>query len=38
MNSILDGRPFAEAVDTGYHQAVQSLWQEFAQAGMGGGR
>jgi hypothetical protein len=31
MNAILDGRPFVEAVDTGYHQDVQSLWQQFAQ-------
>jgi hypothetical protein len=33
MNAILDGRPFVEAVDTGYHQDVQSLWQKFAAAG-----
>jgi hypothetical protein len=31
MNAVLDGRPFVEAVDTGYHQDVQSLWQKFAQ-------
>jgi hypothetical protein len=31
MNAILDGRPFVEAVDTGYHQDVQSLWQKFAE-------
>jgi hypothetical protein len=31
MNAILDGRPFVEAVDTGYHRDVQSLWQQFAQ-------
>jgi hypothetical protein len=31
MNAILDGRPFVEAVDTGYRQDVQSLWQKFAQ-------
>jgi hypothetical protein len=31
MNAILDGRPFVEAVDTGYHQNVQSLWQQFAR-------
>jgi hypothetical protein len=31
MNAILDGRPFAEALDTGYHQDVQSLWRKFAQ-------
>jgi hypothetical protein len=33
MNAILDGRPFVEALDTGYHQDVQSLWQKFATAG-----
>jgi hypothetical protein len=33
MNAILDGRPFAEALDTAYHQDVQSLWQKFATAG-----
>jgi hypothetical protein len=32
MNAVLDGRPFVEAVDTGYHQDVQSLWQKFATA------
>jgi hypothetical protein len=31
INAILDGRPFAKAVDTGYHRDVQSLWQKFAQ-------
>ena len=31
MNAILDGRPFVEAVDAGYHQDAQSLWQKFAQ-------
>jgi hypothetical protein len=31
MNAILDGRPFVEAMDTGYHQDVQSLWRQFAQ-------
>jgi hypothetical protein len=36
MNAILDGRPFVEAVDTGYHQDVQSLWQKFATAGTEG--
>ena len=30
MNAILDGRPFVEAVDVGYHQDVRSLWQKFA--------
>jgi hypothetical protein len=33
MNAILDGRPFVEAVDAGYHQDVQSLWQKFATIG-----
>jgi hypothetical protein len=32
MSAILDGRPFVEALDTGYHQDVQSLWQQFATA------
>jgi hypothetical protein len=32
MNAILDRRSFAEAVDTGYHRDVRSLWREFAQA------
>jgi hypothetical protein len=36
MNAILDGRPFVEAVDTGYHQDVHSLWQKFAQSGAEG--
>jgi len=36
MNAILDGRPFVEAVDTGYQQDVQSLWQKFAQTGAEG--
>jgi hypothetical protein len=31
MNAVLDGRPFVEAVDAGYHQDLQSLWQRFAQ-------
>lgn len=31
MNAILDGRSFVEALDTGYHRDVRSLWQEFAQ-------
>jgi hypothetical protein len=30
MNAILDGRPFVEAVDVGYHQDVRALWQKFA--------
>jgi hypothetical protein len=32
MNAILDGRPFVEAVDDGYHQDVYALWQKFAPA------
>jgi hypothetical protein len=36
MNAILDGRPFVEAVDTGYRQDVQSLWQKFAEVSAGG--
>jgi hypothetical protein len=36
MNAILDGRRFVAAVDTGYHQDVQSLWQKFATASTGG--
>jgi hypothetical protein len=36
MNAILDGRPFVEAVNAGYHQDVQSLWQKFATAGAEG--
>ena len=30
MNAVLDGRPFVEAVDAGYHQDVHALWQKFA--------
>lgn len=33
MDAILDGRPFVQAVDAGYHQDVHSLWQKFAQTG-----
>jgi hypothetical protein len=33
MNSILDRRPFVEAVDVGYRRDLYALWQEFAQAG-----
>ena len=36
MNAILDGRPFAEAVDVAYRQDVHSLWQKFAHAGAEG--
>jgi hypothetical protein len=35
MNAILDGRPFVEAVDAGYHQDVHALWQAFAQTSAG---
>lgn len=31
MNAILDGRPFADAVTTGYESDVQTLWLRFAQ-------
>ena len=30
MNAVLDGRPFPEAVDAGYHQDVHALWEKFA--------
>jgi hypothetical protein len=33
MESILDGRSFVQAVDAGYHQDVQALWQKFTQTG-----
>jgi hypothetical protein len=33
MNAILDGRPFAEAVESGYGRDVNALWQKFAQSG-----
>jgi hypothetical protein len=33
MDAILDGRPFAQAIDVGYHQDTRSLWQKFAQTG-----
>jgi hypothetical protein len=32
MNTILDGRAFAEAVDVGYHNDVRSLWQQFIKS------
>jgi hypothetical protein len=32
MNAILEGHPFVEAVNVGYQQDVQSLWQKFVQA------
>src|SRR5262249_5262990 len=31
MNAILDGRPFAEAITTGYETDLQILWLRFAQ-------
>jgi hypothetical protein len=33
MDAILDGRPFVQAVDAGYHQNPRSLWQKFVQSG-----
>jgi hypothetical protein len=32
MNAILDDRPFAEAVTTGYETDLPTLWSRFAQA------
>jgi hypothetical protein len=32
MNAILDGRPFAEAVTTGYETVPEILWSRFVQA------
>jgi hypothetical protein len=32
MNTILDGRAFAEAVDVGYHDDLRSLWQQFVKS------
>ena len=32
MNAILDGRPFAEAVTTGYDTDLPTLWLRFVQA------
>jgi hypothetical protein len=31
MQAILDGRPFAEAVETGYHTDVEALWLRFVR-------
>jgi hypothetical protein len=31
MQAILDGRPFAEAVETGYHTDIEVLWLGFAR-------
>jgi hypothetical protein len=33
MQAILDGRPFVEAVASGYQQNVHTLWQKFSEAG-----
>ncbi len=33
MKAVLDGRSFAEAVNTGYHDDVHSLWEKFVAAG-----
>jgi len=32
MRAILDGRPFAEAVATGYHTDVEELWLRFVRS------
>jgi hypothetical protein len=32
MNAILDNRPFADAVQVGYQDNIQSLWKRFASA------
>ena len=32
MQAILDGRPFAEAVDTGYQTDIEALWLRFVRA------
>jgi hypothetical protein len=32
MSAILDGHSFADAVSTGYHDDVRSLWQKFANS------
>jgi len=32
MNAILEGRPFAEAVTTGYETVPEMLWLRFVQA------
>jgi hypothetical protein len=33
MNAILDDRAFKEAVATGYHDDVRSLWEKFIKSG-----
>jgi len=32
MRAILDGQPFAEAVETGYHTDVETLWLRFLRS------
>jgi hypothetical protein len=32
MRAILDGQPFGEAVETGYHTGLQALWLRFLQS------
>jgi hypothetical protein len=32
MSAILDDRPFTEAVTTGYHDNVRSLWEKFTKS------
>jgi hypothetical protein len=32
MSTILDGRSFKDAVDVGYHDNVQSLWEKFVKS------
>jgi len=32
MQAILDGRPFAEAIETGYQADIQALWLRFVKA------
>lgn len=32
MRMILDGHPFGEAVETGYHTDLQALWLRFVQS------
>jgi hypothetical protein len=35
MQAILDGRPFADAVDAGYHTDVEALWLRFERSTKG---
>jgi hypothetical protein len=32
MQAVLDGRPFAEAVETGYHTGLERLWLRFLRS------